>query len=471
MAFRLNPLFPRRGGIAPLAAIGFVLAVLVIFNGSNWRMMRLLENSKEDDLARRVRSVTRVAAHELTYPAPPSILDAISRAEADAEAEALDSFPDTDEYEALSQRLARIKGESGLAQVLLLTPRGSVVADSNYRFLTGEPLPFSIDQQFFERAREGHGAATPLYDWEGEHFQRDYEPVVDDSGTTIGVLMGSISADYLESLRHVHSQVIRLSLLSSVILLLLGFYLYQMFRYVARLERDALQRVRVKAMGALAAGMAHELRNPLAIIRALAEEIQADQIADSQTADSRTAENSADIIQETQRLSELASNFLSFSRPPDSANLQQVNLSAEISRVVQLMQKSASPNLNISFQKTQVPVYVNADPRALRQLFLNLLLNAREAVDANTGAINISFRERRNLVEVRVQDNGPGIPARTLSRVFEPFYTTHQNGTGLGLSISRGIAENLGGTLTLESSRAGTVAIVALPLWKMAMEK
>lgn len=443
-----------------MAALTFIVAVLVIFNGSNWRMMKLLEASKEEDLNRRVSSVTRVAAGSLSFPVFPDILYNLSGASAEEQAYQLDAFPDSIEYEALAQRVAGLKSGSGLAQILLLTTSGHVVADSNFRFLTGEPLPFAIDSQYLRSALQGRPATTPLYAWEGEHFQRDYQALVDDEGSTIGVVMGSVSADYLESLRQVRRQVLRLWVLSSVFLALLGFWLYRLFHYMARLERGALQKARVEAMGALAGGMAHELRNPLAIIRALAEEIEADQPAAN-----RSSENSQDIVAETQRLSELVTHFLSLSHSPEASGGQVIDLNDEVEKVVQLVRKSALPETTFSTDLPPEHLHVSGEPRAIRQLLLNLLLNAGEALGGGVGTVEVTLRERRRIVELRIEDSGAGMSSKELGRAFEPFYTTKPTGTGLGLAISRGIAENLGGELKLESGRArGTVAVVTLPL-------
>lgn len=421
-------------------------------------MMRLLEKSKEEDLVRRVSSVTRISASELVYPAEPEILADLLDGNPEEQAALLEDYPDSPEYESLAQRLLQMKNSSGLAQMILLSPKGQVVADSNFRFLTGEDLPFSIDQKNLEKALRGVPATTKLYEWEGKHFQRDYQPVINAAGTTVGVVMGSISADYLESLQAVRGQVRRQWLLSSVVLLLMGVWLYRLFGYMARLERHALQRVRIEAMGALAAGMAHELRNPLAIIRVLAEEVQTDQTS------AQSQANAEDIIAETERLSELVNHFLSLSRAPATAEAARMDLAAEVRRVCQLIRKGAPDGLVVMEELPAGECWIQGDPHAVRQLLLNLLLNAREAVEGGPGRIQVTLKERRREVELRVTDNGPGIPAKALPRVFEPFYTSRPNGTGLGLAISRSIVTNLGGELNLESSRQGTTAVVKLPM-------
>ena len=213
-------------------------------------------------------------------------------------------------------------------------------------------------------------------------------------------------------------------------------------------------------MGALAGGMAHELRNPLAIIRALSEEIVADQPHNN-----LTRENAKDIVAETQRLSELVTHFLSLSKSPISGELQDVSFTDEVQRVVQLMQKSAPETIRFIEDYPPDALHVTADPKALRQLLLNILVNAREAIGDQPGQIDITLRERRRQAELRIRDTGPGISRKEMARVFEPFYTTRSTGTGLGLALSRGIVENLGGELTLDSSPGkGTTAIITLPI-------
>src|SRR5688500_14011079 len=124
--------------------------------------------------------------------------------------------------------------------------------------------------------------------------------------SVVGLLQASISRDYLQEMRSVRSKAMSLCLACSALLLLLGIWLYRVFRYLVRLEHSAMQGARVEAMGALAGGVAHELRNPLAIIRALSEEI-----ASEQPQESRSAQNARDIVSETQRLGELVNHFLS----------------------------------------------------------------------------------------------------------------------------------------------------------------
>lgn len=462
MAENVLSFLKRRRSLPSAAAVFFIFCLLLIVNFSNWRMTKLFQQSKEEDLKRRLRGVALVVSNSLRSPTPPTILTETARAGKPDSVGLLDEFSESERSDELTSRLQTLVQNTGLSQVILLTITGEVVSDTDYRFSVGEPLPFSIDQPWFEQAVKTGEGTTNLYVWEGQSFQRQYHRIDGAAGRPIGILMCSISADYVKSLAQIRTQVFRLWALSIVLLLILAFWFWRGFSYMVRLERKAAQATRVESMGALAAGVAHELRNPLAIIRVLAEEIRSEQETDS-----IEARNAQDIIQETQRLGNMINQFLSLSRAPESAAGISQNLNSEIERVVDLMRKSVTNELEIHLELPERNLHVSAEEPALRQVLLNLLLNAKDAVSNKPdGRITVSLKEKRNkTAELRIEDNGPGIPQKVLARVFEPFYTTKPDGTGLGLAISRGIAENLDGGLWLESSEdKGTVAILELPL-------
>jgi signal transduction histidine kinase len=140
-------------------------------------------------------------------------------------------------------------------------------------------------------------------------------------------------------------------------------------------------------------------------------------------------------------------------------------LREEISRVLQLMRKGDGQSVAFVEDLAPDPVFVLADEHALRQLFLNLLINAREAVaEAASPEIRVQLKARRGEAEIHILDNGRGIASQDLARIFDPFFTTKSMGTGLGLAICRGISENLGGTISVTSKVGeGTEVVVQLP--------
>ncbi|MFO7675047.1 MAG: ATP-binding protein [bacterium] len=225
----------------------------------------------------------------------------------------------------------------------------------------------------------------------------------------------------------------------------------------------ALRRVeRLKTLGEMAAGMAHEVRNPLAAIRSSAQML-------AEGADTRSAELAGVVVSETDRVDRVLGDFLSYARP---APLQfaRGRLSEVLDSCVQLLEPEASRRrieLTRHYPEEREPE-VYFDPAQMRQAMFNLLLNAFQASpDGGRIAIRVEADGRR--VRASVRDFGPGVPQDKLGRVFEPFFTTRASGTGLGLAIARRIVTEHGGRLRLENAEArGAVATVELPVGRSA---
>ncbi len=457
-----RPALPASGWrrLPPLAALLFIVLLLLLFNLPLWRLLRVIEPSLAATLDERLRWSAQFILNDLKVGGrPPLVLDLVRNQPREQEAELLDAFGDTAAYQALERRIISLASANELAQVALITTSGLVVADSTQKTGPGDGYRLlAIDRTAFDEAVAGRKAATPLYRVDGVPFKRLYLPLNSD-GRVTAVLQVGISPEYLSELDTLRRRVRLQSLASSVLLVLLAVSVWRLFAYLFKMEQRAMQSARVEAMGALAGGVAHELRNPLSIVRVLAEEI-----ASENPAESRSSTNARDIVAETERLNELVTHFLSLSRPPELGGAEPVDLAEEVGRVVQLVRKGERAGVRFVEDLPQAPVPVRADERALRQVLLNLLLNARDAMDGREGEVRITLRARRGNAEITITDSGPGIAPRDLARAFEPFFTTKANGTGLGLAISRGIVENLGGTIRLLSEPGrGTTVEVVLP--------
>jgi signal transduction histidine kinase len=345
-----------------------------------------------------------------------------------------------------------------LDSAAVLTTTGVVVSGDEWRF-------FELDERATSRAVGGEPTLTERYELDGRPFQRAYAPIVswNDSSDVLGLAAVALSPDFLVQMQQIQRQALRQSLISSLLLLVLVVSLWRLLRHAQRLEARALQGARAEAMGVLAGGLAHELRNPLGIIRMLGEEVIA-----TEPEGSRAVENVRDILVEVDRLGNLTNRFLSLARAPGAfaggEPLTPVALAPEVEAVVALVAKGARPDLRL--EVGELPeVSVLIEPEALRQVLLNLILNAQEALEDRPGHIVISGTMRKDRVELTVSDNGPGMDGKTLARVFDPFFTTKSSGSGLGLAISRAIVENAGGDLRLSSQPGrGTTAVLSLPL-------
>ena len=232
---------------------------------------------------------------------------------------------------------------------------------------------------------------------------------------------------------------------------------------IARFQREAAQRERLSALGRLSTVVAHEIRNPLMIIKAALRGLRRDGIG---PADVTTAV--ADIDEEIARLNRIVSEVLDFARPI-KFELGPTDLNALCSDAVKACGADGAPLGARTTLDPRLPVVVT-DAERIRLVLVNLLTNARHAVAARDRApesdgIAISTsRINETRVAIEVTDRGTGISPEQLPRIFDPYFTTRRTGTGLGLAISRNIVEGLRGSITVSSrSGEGTTVRVELP--------
>ncbi len=229
------------------------------------------------------------------------------------------------------------------------------------------------------------------------------------------------------------------------------------------------ERDRLAALGQMAAGLAHEIRNPLGSIKGAAQFLQP---TGSQPAEAGGTREFLDIIvEEVDRLNKIVSQFLDYARPY-RGDQNPLDINDVVRKTLHLLDKERSTNVEISTSFIEGLPQVRADAQQLRQVFLNLTLNALEAMPQG-GKLHVTTSLRRStrrsaaaaFLEVRFRDTGVGIPPGDLRNLFIPFFTTKERGTGLGLPISQRIIENHGGTIEVRSQPgAGSTFTVLLPV-------
>jgi PAS domain S-box-containing protein len=227
-----------------------------------------------------------------------------------------------------------------------------------------------------------------------------------------------------------------------------------------RLQNQLREAERLSALGQLASGIAHEVNNPLAIMAAHLELILA-----RQACDSRTEADLRKVLKENDRAASLIKNFLVVARDHQQAERQPLDLNRIISDVAESQQlpKSGRPiRCTVQLDAHCPPIF--GDASELERVIINLFQNARQATAKNSDMPHIKLVTRRKgeLVQARVEDNGPGVPEELVSKIFEPFFTTKDvgAGTGLGLSISRQIIIEHHGRIFYERSLLGGAAFV-----------
>ena len=201
------------------------------------------------------------------------------------------------------------------------------------------------------------------------------------------------------------------------------------------------------AIGELAAGVAHEIRNPLSSIRGFAQYLQ-----HFLKNNPREQEYTKTMISEVDRVNSVITNLLTFARPMDAVRTV-TNVEELIKKTVSLTKTDAeSKNVGVAVSVQTTGNDFLLDENQMLQVLLNLLLNAIQAVASN-GQIEIgcSIDAENDKLEIWIEDDGIGVPADKMSKIFEPFFTTREKGTGLGLSIVHKIVENHDGEIIFQS--------------------
>ena len=233
---------------------------------------------------------------------------------------------------------------------------------------------------------------------------------------------------------------------------------------IVRFQREAAQRERLSSLGRLSTVVAHEIRNPLMIIKTALRSLRRASVAPG---DLRAAV--ADIDEEITRLDRIVSEVLDFARPI-KFDLAPADLNALCEDAARASATDGdSPDVTLRLEPNLPPIVTDAE--RLRLALINILVNARHAVAARDGAarlpdaITLSTARADGRCSIRISDRGNGIAAEDLPRVFDPYFTTRRTGTGLGLAISRNIIEGLGGTIAVQSRPGeGTDVRIELPL-------
>jgi PAS domain S-box-containing protein len=233
-----------------------------------------------------------------------------------------------------------------------------------------------------------------------------------------------------------------------------------------KLEQQVVQSERLAAMGAMIGGVAHELNNPLTSILGVSELLQ-----DSET--NEVARKQLTMLQQqARRAAEIVQNLTYFVRPP-APGKSRINLNDVVERTLNLHAFSLRKNnITVDFLKDNAIPYALGDPHQLMQVFLNLIVNAEQAIREarDKGTLRIRVAKGDKVVSVSFHDDGPGIAKEYLSSIFDPFYTTKRpgRGTGLGLSICKSVMkEHSGSVEAANSPEGGAVFTVSLPMAKV----
>ncbi|WP_088105529.1 sensor histidine kinase [Halalkalibacter urbisdiaboli] len=227
-------------------------------------------------------------------------------------------------------------------------------------------------------------------------------------------------------------------------------------------EKNSLklqQAEKLKIVGEMAASVAHEIRNPLTVVKGFIQIFKSDQNLTTKQV------SSIELIQsELLRAEKIINDYLSLAKS-ETTDLELVDLKDSIINVVQIMDSYALLHGTTIKNNIDTSFFISANRNELSQVFINLIKNGIEAIEEKNGVITIDAQQIRNHVEVKISDNGKGMSEEDMHRLGSPFYTTKHQGTGLGTMVCFKIIENLNGKIEVRSKvQEGTTFLISLPL-------
>jgi signal transduction histidine kinase len=341
------------------------------------------------------------------------------------------------------------------ASLFILGPDGRDWLDGDDDSVASERALFvSASGGAFELASSGLPSVSELYRSRGDYFLAACVPVRDEFEHVMAVLVAEAGNQYFVALEELSRGLLIVDVLAALVFATTGVVWWRVQRRLYRAEQSAIRSAQLASMGQMVATVAHELKNPLGIIRNSAERLRAKY--------GRKDDPTFDFIpEEVDRLDELLRRYLQFARL-EIGNIEDVDLGA----LSEQLRRHLPASLE-SAPEFAVPhgLMVRADPSALKQVLLNLLLNADAAcVQCSKARVSLQAKQDGERVEIEISDTGTGMDKETLRRAAEPFFTTRSDGSGLGIYLAQTLTEKMKGTMSIESRTGeGTTVTIRLP--------
>jgi len=460
MLLKIQKLRPR-----VLWTLAFLGMLVLAVNATIFLSIRTSQRLLDQELGKRLEGTAQIAGllvRPESFSALVRMADAAASGEPAPTQRASEALADSsrvdfvaqmdaiDAADAVRNEWRKLAEGADASNVLLLDSQSRVLLRLRQPF-SYEPDVLTLDPAALTRALIGEAAHSALYEKGGEFLRSGYAPVWDTDGSVLGAVVVEGASSAFRPLTLVRTSLYGTAVFASLLVVLIGLGFIRTVGHLGRIEENLRHTDLLASVGQVAAGVAHEIRNPLAVLRGAASRLKR---GDALPAAER-AELLAMIEEEVNRMGGVVQNFLDLSRrplgEPKPFALKPVLLrSLEILRV-ELERSKVAVELDWSAPEE---LMVDGDPLALHHVFLNLALNARDIMPGG-GRLRVRVVERRGQARLYFEDTGPGVPYELRSKIFEPFFTTRAKGTGLGLAFVDRIVSEHGGSVTVGAAPGG----------------
>jgi signal transduction histidine kinase len=352
----------------------------------------------------------------------------------------------------LRRLLYETQRESGLSNIVILTPEGYTAIDLEGYSEAGELNPF-IDLDFgaVTLARSGITAFTSLYRAGDDYMKSAYAPVFGANGDVTAIVGVEAGAGFFAQLRELSRLIVFILGAGAIAVTALGVLFFRQTVVLDRAQEAIIHRENLATMGRMVANIAHDIRNPLSIIKTSAQRLRKKYQSSDEVFDY--------ISDEVDQLNRILSGYLDFAGPERSHTPLPTSARRIVDRCLLVVEPEIETRaITLNNRAAGTDVTVVADDKRAQQAVMNVLINAVQALDTG-GTIDISLEVRKTFGVFVVEDNGPGIPEKDIGVVTKPFVTNRAGGSGLGLSIVRSVLDEHGGKLEIKNRTGGGTAV------------
>ncbi len=440
-------------GRKTLVAFGlFVTLVLVIINLTGWALWHFTGVLFGELLDRQLTAIASLVSRHL---------------DGDALVRMAPGDPKSPEFQRVQRELAEQRAILRLADLYIFDAEDRILVSAVADEPAGQVNPgLVLDTSEIMDAWMGKTSISGMIARSGNILKTGYAPILDPQGRVVAVLAVETDVRFFDKLALLRNGLLLVATVLVSFVIVLALLFRRAMRALLQAQEHYQETARLALVGRMAAQICHEIRNPLSIISASTEFVSR-RLEKLTVRDPQICELVGSVLEETDRLNGIVTHFLETARTP-VLDRRPTTVETVLAPLVKMVGPELSKaGIRLECRLTAGDRVVNVDDGSIRQVLLNAVLNARDAMaDSPRKDLGLSAEEAGSgRVCISVEDTGCGVPADVAQQIFEPFVTSKPSGTGLGLFVAKTIADEHGGSVRLESlSGGGTRFALELPV-------